>query len=123
MTSPNTLSRRDLLRLTAAGFAGASMSGWLERLADGAARDPQRTRSCILLWMNGGPATIDLWDLKPGHANGGPYRGIATSSSGLKIGEHLPKLAKWGQRLAVVRSMCSKEGDHGPAKSFLRPGQ
>ena len=37
-------------------------------MAMAAGRDPKRKRSCILLWMNGGPATIDLWDLKPSHA-------------------------------------------------------
>src|SRR2546421_12154930 len=42
--SANALSRRDLLRLTAAGFAGASMSGWLENMAAAAAKDPQRKR-------------------------------------------------------------------------------
>src|SRR5262249_62304336 len=50
--SANALSRRDLLRLTAAGCVGFSMSGWLERMAAATAKDPQRKRACILLWMN-----------------------------------------------------------------------
>ena len=72
------LSRRDWLKLAAAGVVGCSMSGWLGRLAAAAAADPQRKRSCILLWMNGGPSQMDTFDLKPGHANGGPFKEIAT---------------------------------------------
>ena len=117
-----TFSRRDLLRLTAAGFAGVSMSGWLEQLAAGAAKDPQRKRSCILLWMNGGPSTIDLWDLKPGHANGGPYKEIATNVPGVRISEHLPKIAKHADRMAIIRSMSTKEADHGRATYYMRTG-
>src|SRR5262245_60166454 len=117
-----TQSRRDWLRLMAAGVSGFSMSGWLGRLAAQAADNPARKRACILLWMDGGPATIDLWDLKPGHANGGPYKEIATAVPGIKIGEHLPKMADWMKRLAVVRSMKTRENDHGPASFLARTG-
>lgn len=109
-------SRRDLLRLSAVGAVGSSQSGWFRALAAGAAGDPKRHKSVILLWMNGGPATIDLWDLKPGHENGGPYKEIATTAPGLKIGEHLPNLAKRGKELAVIRSMATREGDHQRAR-------
>jgi hypothetical protein len=114
-------SRRHFLRVGAAACT-VSLSGWMGRLAYAAGGDPQRKRSCILLWLNGGPATIDLWDLKPGHANGGPYKEIATKAPGLKIGEHLPKLADWGDRLAVIRSMRTKEGDHSRAAYLVRTG-
>src|ERR1700758_4181932 len=116
------LSRRDWLRLTAAGVIGHSMSGWLESLAADTASHPQRKRSCILLWMNGGPSQMDTFDLKPGHANGGPYKEIATSVPGIKIGEHLPKIARKAKPLAVVRSMSTKEGDHSRATYYLRTG-
>ena len=116
------LSRRDWLKLSTAGVVGASQSGWLDRLAQAAAGDPARKRSCILLWMNGGPSTIDLWDLKPGHANGGPFKEVQTAAPGLRIGEHLPGVATFGDRLAVLRCMNSKEGDHGRATFLLRTG-
>jgi hypothetical protein len=122
MTIRNTLSRRDLFRLSAAGFAAYSSSGWLERLAADTADDPKRKRSCILLWMNGGPATIDMWDLKPGQANGGPYKEIATSVPGIKISEHLPKLAQQMQHMAILRGMSTKEADHGRATFQMRTG-
>src|SRR5439155_2326396 len=120
--STRSLSRRDWLRLSAGGVVGYSLSGWLERFAAATAQDPQRKRACILLWMNGGPSQTDTFDLKPGHANGGPYKEIATSVPGLKISEHLPKIAKHMHRMAPVRSMSTKEGDHGRATYLLRTG-
>ena len=66
-----SLSRRQMLRLAAAGVAAASSSGWIEALAADASAHPARRRACILLWMYGGPSQIDTFDLKPGHENGG----------------------------------------------------
>jgi hypothetical protein len=122
MTRIPTLSRRDWLRLTSLGAVGVSMSGWLEALAQDAAKDPQRKRACILLWMSGGPSQMDTFDLKPGHANGGEFKEIATNASGMNISEHLPKIAKFGDRMAIVRSMSTKEGDHGRATFLMRTG-
>ncbi len=110
-------SRRAAIRFATA----ASVSGWLAPLACAAATQKPK-RSCILLWMSGGPATIDLFDLKPGHANGGPYKEIATAAPGLKFGEHLPKLAEHAKLVAVLRGMSTKEGDHGRATYLLRTG-
>jgi hypothetical protein len=115
------LSRRQFLRAAALSVAG-SASGWLAPLARAAANDPKRKRSCVLLWMNGGPSTIDLWDLKVGHENGGPFKEIATATPGAKISEHLPKIAARMKQIAVVRSMTSKEGDHGLATYFAHTG-
>src|SRR5271156_6260827 len=113
------LSRREWLRLSAAGALGCSSSGWLERLAVAAAKDPERKRSCILLWMNGGPSQTDTFDPKPGHENGGPVKSIETAVPGIRIGEHLPKMAKLMKDLAIVRSLSTKEGDHGRATYYL----
>lgn len=116
------LSRRDWLRLSTAGVLGSSLSGWLPLLAARTAGDPGRRRSCILLWMDGGPSQMDTFDLKPGHRNGGPYKEIETAVPGIRISEHLPKLAKHMDRTVLVRSVTSKEGDHGQANYFLRTG-
>jgi hypothetical protein len=116
------LSRRDVLKLAAAGVVGYSMSGWLEVLAADAANHPQRHKSCILLWMNGGPSQMDTFDLKPGHENGGPYKEISTSVPGIRISEHLPKIARHMDHMAIIRSMTTKEGDHGRASFLMRTG-
>ena len=116
-----SLSRRDWLRLSTAGFAACSMSGWLEALADQAV-PPTQGRSCILLWMAGGPSQMDTFDLKPGHPNGGQFKAIETSVSGIKISEHLPSLAKHAEHLAIIRSMTTKEGDHSRGTYLMRNG-
>src|SRR5258708_7850452 len=116
------LSRRDWLKLSAAGVVASSVSGWFANFADAAAAHPARKKSCILLWMNGGPSQMDTFDLKPGHANGGPIKEIATTAPGLKISEHLPKIAQFGDRMAVIRSMTTKEADHGRATFLMRTG-
>jgi hypothetical protein len=72
--------------------------------------------------MNGGPSQMDTFDLKPGQVNGGPFHEIETAAPGLRISEYLPKLAKFGERLAVIRSMSTKEGDHERATFYLRTG-
>jgi hypothetical protein len=113
--------RRYFLRVGALSV-GCSVSGWLAPLAAAAARGPARKRSCVLLWMNGGPSQMDTFDLKPGHANGGPFKETATAVPGLKISEHLPKLAGRMKHVGLVRSMTSKEGDHGLATFFAHTG-
>jgi len=120
--TPRLVSRRELLKMTTVGVVGYSMSGWLQTLAADTANNPQRSRACILLWMNGGPSQTDTFDLKPGHANGGPFREIATSVPGVRISEHLPKLARNMDQMAIIRTMRSQEGDHGRATYLLRTG-
>src|SRR5262245_32442889 len=117
------LSRREWFKLAAAGVVATSASGWIEAFADDAAKHPQRKRSCILLWMNGGPSHMDTFDLKPDHANGGPFKEIDTSVAGIKISEHLPKIAKHADKMAIVRSMSTKEADHGRATYQMRTGR
>ncbi len=114
----NSMSRRAWL----ASCGLALGADWRFSLAQAIAANPERRRSCILLWMSGGPSTIDLWDLKSGHQNGGPFQEIATATSGLKFCEHLPQLARWSDQLAVVRSLTTKEGDHERATHLLRTG-
>ena len=122
LTTHPVLSRRDWLRLSSAGVVGFSLSGWLETLANDAAGNKARQRSCILLWMNGGPSQMDTFDLKPDHPNGGTFKEIETSVPGIRISEHLPKLAKQMEHVALIRSMSTKEGDHSRATYLLRTG-
>ncbi len=113
-------SRRDFLNMSLAGALGVSYSGWISALARGDSK--VRNRSCILLWMTGGPSQTDTFDLKPGHKNGGPYKAIDTTVPGMQISEHLPGLATHAKDMAIIRSMTSKEGDHGQATHMLLTG-
>jgi hypothetical protein len=54
----------------------------------------RHNKSAIILWMGGGPASIHIWDLKPGKQTGGPFKEINTSASGVKISAHMPKTAE-----------------------------
>ena len=104
-----TLSRREVLKLSAAGVATVSLSGWLNVLARGAAKAGIKHKSCILLWMDGGPSHKDTFDLRPGTAQGGPFQAIPTSVTGIQISEHLPRLARLMQHAAIIRSMSTGE--------------
>jgi hypothetical protein len=124
MLHPNLtdLSRRDALKLAAAGITGMSLSGWLPVLAEGAARQTTRHKACILLWMDGGPSHKDTFDLKPGTANGGPYKPIDTSVPGIQISEYFPRLAKQMNHCAILRGMSTNEGAHPRAKFTMHTG-
>jgi Protein of unknown function (DUF1501) len=117
-----TLHRRRMLQWAGAGLCGYSASGWLPALAEDIAPDPHRKRQCILLWMPGGPSQMDTFDMKPKHANGGEFAEVATSVPGLRISEHLPSLAKQADKLAIVRGVSTKEGDHGRGTYLMRTG-
>ena len=118
----NRLHRRDWLRYSAAAL-GVSTCNWLAPLANVLADSKtERKRHCILLWMAGGPSQTDTFDMKPNHANGGEFKEISTSVPGLKISEHLPGLAKHADQLAIIRSLSTKEGDHGRGTYLMRTG-
>ena len=82
----------------------------------------QRRRSVIVLWMSGGPSQIDTFDMKPGNANGGPFKEIETTVKGMRFSEHLPRLAKLADHLALVRSLTHQEGDHVRATYVMSTG-
>jgi len=117
------LSRRDWTKLASLGVLGGSLSPWMSALAADAAAQTQRKKSCILLWMSGGPSHLDTFDPKPGHENGGPFKPIDTKVSAIQLCEHLPKLSQWTDRMAIVRSMTSKEADHGRGSYLVRTGR
>ncbi|HEX5105506.1 MAG TPA: DUF1501 domain-containing protein, partial [Pirellulaceae bacterium] len=84
-----------------------------------------RAKSCILLFMWGGPAHQDTWDLKPDAPAEirGQFKPISTKVPGIQIGEHFPRLAQRCDQLAIVRSMTHTNVDHTPSTHFLLTGQ
>src|SRR5262245_13426074 len=119
-------SRRDFLKLTAAGAFGASYSGWMNVLAARAGETPAspkaKAKACILLWMDGGPSHKDTLDLKPGSKGAGEFKPIKTSVPGIEISEHLPGVAKLMNYGAILRGMSTAEGAHPRAKYNLHTG-
>jgi hypothetical protein len=119
MMQPN-LNRRSFLTATA---AGVSLNGWLGRLA-AATPEGKRPKSCILLWMAGGPSHIDTFDPKPEAAADirGEFQAIETSVPGIRISEHFPRFAKLMQHAAILRGMSTLESDHKLATYHLHTG-
>jgi hypothetical protein len=116
------LHRRHFLAMLGASLAGMSATPFLPLLASEVGPQKSRKRKCIVLWMTGGPSQTDTFDMKPGHANGGEFKEVSTKVPGLKFSEHLPGLAQHADKLAIIRSMCTKEGDHGRGTYLLHTG-
>jgi hypothetical protein len=112
------LSRRGWMQHLA--MSALTVPGWefLNRVQAHAGQIRQRQKACILLWMSGGPPTIDLWDLKPGSKNGGEFQPIATRGD-MQICEHLPRTAGVMQHLSLVRSMSTREADHARGRYLM----
>jgi len=81
----------------------------------------KNNKSAILLWMGGGPSTMDIWDLKTGAPTGGPFKPIATSGDA-QISEHMPLTAKQMHNLAIIRSMSTREADHMRGRYYMHTG-
>jgi hypothetical protein len=66
-----------------------------------------RADACILVFLNGGPSHLDMWDMKPAAPAEirGEFKPIATSVPGIQFSEHLPRLAKLAHHCTVVRSV------------------
>ncbi len=122
-----SFSRRELLALLARCGAGLLAAPPLlelvcsHGLAQSAGGRPNRKR-LVILWLDGGPSQIDTFDPKPGTATNGPFRALSTDVAGWYFCEHLPQLAARAGRLAVVRTMTSKEGSHARARQLLHWG-
>ena len=112
-------SRRDWLRI---GLPLALGSGC--GLAASPAMKP-RAKSVIVLFTSGGQSQLDTWDPKPAapeQVRGG-FGSIQTTIPGLRVCEHLPRLATLAERYTVVRSMTHDDLDHGSACYLALTGQ
>jgi hypothetical protein len=102
-------------------LGGASLQHLLPAEGAPASRSgAHRAKHCIVLYLLGGAATQDMFDLKPSAPAEvrGEFKPIATSVPGVQFGEHLPKLARWMHRCALVRSVHHKAGCHNPIPGY-----
>src|SRR5438874_2804730 len=110
------VTRRETLKLGAlsllGGFFNLPSLLALERAGPRARR--ARARSVLFLYLQGGPATQDMFDLKPDAPAGirSEFRPIATSAPGIQVCEHLPRMARWMHKTVVVRTVYHKGGCH-----------
>lgn len=118
------LGRREFLRAGALPLVGLGLP---ELLRARAVATPKRgkAKACIVLFMWGGPAQQDTWDPKPGAP--ADYRGqfstIPTTLPGVRVCEHLPRLAKMTDKLAIIRSMTHGDVNHTTATHELLTGR
>jgi uncharacterized protein (DUF1501 family) len=136
----DAFGRRKIMQAGAGALLSTLVTRWLEKTAfatgptaqnvqpwngpapAAAALPKGKAKAVIVLWMNGGPSHIDTWDPKPGAPTGGSHKSIKTATPGVSICEHMPRLAAMSQRLAIVRSVTSKEGNHQRAQYLMRTG-
>jgi uncharacterized protein (DUF1501 family) len=115
-------SRRSFLQLGVAGMASVGLGDVLRARAEAPAR---KDTAVILLWLDGGPSHMDLYDLKPEAP--AEYRGfwrpIRTSVPGIEIGELFPKQARVADRFSLVRSLYHNTGDHFTGGHWMLTGR
>jgi hypothetical protein len=118
--------RRDFLKFGAAGLFGLSLPDLLRLESRSRQAEGQRRRAdaVIMLWLAGGPATIDMWDLKPNAPDEvrGQFKPINTNVEGVQVSEHLSRTALAADKLTIVRSLNHTIPSHGPATVFMSTG-
>ena len=120
---PAGMTRRHFMtHLAGASAMAVPAMSFTNTLLANATDMKKRHKSAIMLWMGGGPATIDIWDLKPGAPTGGEFKPIATTADGVQISEHMPLMAKEMKHMAIVRSMSTREADHNRGRYYMHTG-
>ena len=119
---PSGMTRRHFMsHLAGASAMALPAIGFTNTLRANVEELKKKHKACILLWMGGGPSTMDIWDLKPGATTGGPFTPIDTSGD-LQISEHMPMMAKQMHHMAVIRSMSTREADHNRGRYYMHTG-
>ena len=118
------VSRRDALRIGSLTGLGLGLSDMFRGQATAIEPRVGRAKSCILLWLDGGPSHLETFDLKPTAPAEvrGPFQPISTNVSGIHISELLSETAKMTDKLSIIRSITSPLGEHGLANQYLLTG-
>ena len=120
--SPADINRRSLLRVGSLSFMGLGLSQYLQlrqaMAESGTEEGNGKAQACILLWLNGGPSHIDMWDPKSNSS----FKPISTSAPGVQVTELLPRTAQHMDKLAIIRSMHSEENNHGMGHHYVMTG-
>jgi hypothetical protein len=118
--------RRDFLKVGAVGLLGLTLPQLLrlEAQAASSGKTAGKAKSIIMVWLPGGPSTIDMWDLKPEAPDTirGEFKPIDTNVKGIQISEHLPQIAKVMDKATIVRSLYHNIGAHGLGTVYMTTG-
>lgn len=122
-SAEHSVSRRAFMGTALAGGAGLSVLGGSPWLRPAIAEQVKSKQKRVLtIFLHGGVSQLETWDCKPNTDTGGPFRPIATSAPGMQICELLPYTAKQMHRLSIVRSINTKNGDHGVGEYQMTRG-
>jgi Protein of unknown function (DUF1501) len=80
-------------------------------------------KRCIMLWLAGGASQMETFDPKPGAITGGPFQSIQTSTPGIRISELMPKMARRFKDTCIIRSLNTRNGDHGSGAKLMMRGR
>jgi len=118
------IRRRDFLEVGTASLLGLSIADLLGARSEASPTGVRPARNCIFVWLAGGPATIDMWDMKPEATTQvrGEFRPITTTVRDLTICEHLPELARVMNQCVLVRSVSHTLADHAPGTELVITG-
>src|SRR5262245_44406229 len=83
----------------------------------------QQQKRVILLWLAGGASQLETFDPKPGAVTGGPFRAIKTNVPGVAISELMPQMARRMNHACIIRSLNTRNGDHGSAAQTMMRGR
>jgi len=125
-TNCSGMTRRDCLQVGLGGLFGIGLTQTL-RLRAEAASDTGKSpaaKSCILIWMDGGPTHYETFDPKPNAPREirGEFEAIRTRVPGVLFSEHLRRLADRADKLAIVRSIRHDQGNHGAGNHYMMTG-
>lgn len=115
-------NRRRFIGGIASGAAGLSLGGLLTGNPAIAEQLKGKQKRILNVFLHGGVSQLESWDPKPGTDTGGPFRAIPTSVPGIHLSELLPYTAKQMHHLAIVRSLDTKNNDHGRGQAEMTTG-
>ncbi len=117
------LSRRSFIQIGVAGMASVGLADVLR--AKALSDRPGKDTSVILIWLDGGPSHMDLYDLKPEAPAEyrGIWRPIETNVSGIRISELFPRQARVADCFSIVRSLHHDSGDHFTGAHYMLTGR
>ena len=119
-------TRRDCLKLGLGTFVAGGLVGALRTQALAADASPlkRKAKSCILIWLDGGPSHYETFDPKPEAPSEirGSFDAISTKIKGALFSQHMKKLAAIGDKLAIIRSIQHNQGNHGAGNHYMMTG-
>jgi hypothetical protein len=124
-SSEHNISRRAFLRNLGGAAIAASGIGAVHSFAAPTLNDTVKAqgKSVILIWLAGGASQLETWDPKPGRPTGGPFSTIPTSVPGVHISELMPQMAKRMKDICVIRSLNTRNADHGSGAQLMMRGR